>query len=75
MFENNDQPRGHRLYKLCRDCVPNAACKFEDHRTLGSGEQYFKVFYGHGGHFGHVTKTIFIKLCPLPKVDSHNICV
>ena len=30
--------------------------KFQDHRTSGSGEDFFKVFtiYGHGGHLGHV---------------------
>ena len=37
--------------------------KFQDHRTLGSGEEDFlKVFtiYGHGGHLGHVTCTNYI---------------
>ena len=37
--------------------------KFQDHRTFGSGEEDFlKVFtiYGHGGHLGHVTCTIYI---------------
>ena len=37
--------------------------KFLDHRTSGSGvEDFFKVFtiYGHGGHLGHVTWTIYI---------------
>ena len=36
--------------------------KFQDHTTSGSGEEDFKVFtiYGHGGHFGHVTWTIYI---------------
>ena len=31
--------------------------KFQDHRTPGCGEFFFKVFtiYGHGGHLGHVT--------------------
>ena len=36
--------------------------KFQDHRTSGSGEEDFlKVFtiYGHGGHLGHVTRTIY----------------
>ena len=36
--------------------------KFQDHRTSGSGEEdFFKVFtiYGHGGHLGHVTWTIY----------------
>ena len=37
--------------------------KFQDPRPLGSGEEDFnKVFtiYGHGGHLGHVTWTIYI---------------
>ena len=36
--------------------------KFHDHRTSGSGEEFFKVFtiFGHGGHLGHVTWTIYI---------------
>ena len=37
--------------------------KFQDHRTSGSGGEYFfKVFaiYGHGGHLGHVTWTFYI---------------
>ena len=38
--------------------------KFQDHRTLGTRGKDFKIFtmvlYGHGGHLGHVTKTIFI---------------
>ena len=36
--------------------------KFQDHRTSGSGEEYFFKFftmYGHGGHLGHVTWTIY----------------
>ena len=36
--------------------------KFQDHRTSGSGEEdILKVFtiYGHGGHLGHVTRTIY----------------
>ena len=40
--------------------------KFQDHRTYGSGvEFFFKVFtiYGHGGHLGHVTWTIYINFC------------
>ena len=44
--------------------------KFEDHRTCGSGEDFFKVFtmYGHGGHLGHVTLTIYINFCsPFPR--------
>ena len=37
--------------------------KCQDHRISGSGEEDFlKVFtiYGHGGHLGHVTCTIYI---------------
>ena len=37
---------------------------FQDHRSSGSGEEdFFKVFtiYGHGGHLGHVTWTIYKK--------------
>ena len=37
--------------------------KFQDHRISCSGEEAFlKVFtiYGHGGHLGHVTWTIYI---------------
>ena len=35
--------------------------KFQDHRTSGSGEDFFKDFtiYGHGGHLGRVTCTIY----------------
>ena len=42
--------------------------KFQDHIrvVLGSGEKVFNI-YGHGGHLGHVTKTIFINLCPFSK--------
>ena len=38
--------------------------KFQDHRTFGSGEESFTI-YGHCGHIGHVTETIFTNLCPL----------
>ena len=35
--------------------------KFRGNRPIGSGEDFFKVFtiYGHGGHLGHVTWTIY----------------
>ena len=39
--------------------------KFQNHRPSGSGEEDFlKVFaiYSHGGHFGHVTLTIYTKV-------------
>ena len=35
--------------------------KFQGHQPFGSGEEdFFKVFtiYGHGGHLGHVTRTV-----------------
>ena len=38
--------------------------KFQNHRTLGSGEEvFFEVLaiYWYGGHSGHVAKTIFTK--------------
>ena len=44
--------------------------KFQDHRTSGSGEEYFKVYtiYGHGGHLGNVTLTIYINFrSPFPR--------
>ena len=45
--------------------------KFQNPRTSGSGEEDFlKVFtiYGHGGHLGHVTWTIYIKFrSPFPR--------
>ena len=42
---------------------PMFHAKFQDHKTLGSRDKDFlKVFtiYGHGGHLGFMTKTIFI---------------
>ena len=44
--------------------------KFPDHRTSGSGEDFFKVFtiYGRGGHLGHVTWTIYTNFrSPFPR--------
>ena len=40
--------------------------KIQPHRTSGFREDFegFTI-YRHGGHFGHVTNTIFINLCPL----------
>ena len=35
--------------------------KFQGHRSFGSGEVDFLKFliiYGHGGHLGHVTRTV-----------------
>ena len=34
--------------------------KFQDHSTIGSGEEIFKGFYNivHGVQLGHVTKNI-----------------
>ena len=45
--------------------------KFQDHRTSGSGEDFFKVFtiYWHCGHLGYVTWTNYINfLSPLPRM-------
>ena len=42
--------------------------KFQNHRPSGSGaEDFLKVFaiYSHGGHFGHVTWTIYINFFSL----------
>ena len=52
--------------------------KFHDHRTISSvGEDFFKVFtiYGHGGHLGHVTRTIHINCLsfPIPKEAPYEI--
>ena len=36
--------------------------KFQGVQSIGSGEDFYKVFtmYGHGGHFGHVIKLLYI---------------
>ena len=51
--------------------------KFHDHRTIRSVvEDCFKVFtiYGHDGHLGHVTWTIYINfLSPFPR-RFHMTC-
>ena len=40
--------------------------KFQDHRTSGPGEEI--TIYGHGGHLGHMTWTIYINFrSPFPK--------
>ena len=45
--------------------------KFQVHVSSGSGEEIFKGFYhiyGHGGHLGHVTWTIYINFrSPFPR--------
>ena len=44
--------------------------KFQDRRTYGSGKEVLKVFtiYGHDGHVGHVTWTIYINIrSPFPR--------
>ena len=41
--------------------------KFRGNRPAGSGEEdFFKVFtiYGHDGHLGHVTWTIYTNFVP-----------
>ena len=45
--------------------------KFRENWPTGSGEDFLKVFtiYGHGGHLGHVTWTIYINFgSPFPKM-------
>ena len=50
---------------------PMLHTKFQDHRTSGSGkERFLKVFtiYRHGGHLGHVTRTIYTNFgSPFPR--------
>ena len=57
-----DQPRVIIYVKFVELKSPMLHAKFQDHRTLGSRDKVFKVLpkYGHGGHLGHVTKTVFI---------------
>ena len=47
---------------------PMLHAKFQGHIgvVLGSGEKVLNI-YGHGGHLGNVTKTIFINLCPFSR--------
>ena len=51
--------------------------RFPGSRFAGSGgEDYKKIFtiYGHGGHLGHVTWTIYTNFrFPLPKEALHQI--
>ena len=53
--------------------------KFQDQRTFDSREDVFlKVFtiYGHDGHLGHVTLTVFTQfMFPVPKKVPHEICL
>ena len=44
--------------------------KFRENQPAGSGEDFCRVFtiYGHGGHLGHVTWTIYINFgSPYPR--------
>ena len=45
--------------------------KFQDHRTSGSGEEYFVkdfTIYWHGSYLGHVTWTFYINFrSPFPR--------
>ena len=48
--------------------------KFQDHRTSAYREEDLKnSIYGRGGHLGHVTWTIYIKVCLNPKEATHKI--
>ena len=54
--------KGRHLNILVVLKQPMLHTKFQGHMSFGSGEEdFFKVFtiYGHVGHFGHVTWTIF----------------
>ena len=45
--------------------------RFQNRRPSGSEEHFLKVFaiYSHGGHFGHVTLTIYVNFhSPFPKI-------
>ena len=54
--------QGHDLYKLCL----MLHAKFQNHRPSGSGFLKGFAIYSHGGHFSHVTLTIYINChCPL----------
>ena len=40
--------------------------KFQDHKTIGSGDEDFQkcfTIYGQGGHLGHMPQTISIYFC------------
>ena len=53
---------------------PMLHAKFQDHRTFGSGEEYFLRFftiYGHGSHLGHLP--LYKLSFPLPKEAPHKI--
>ena len=51
--------------------------KFQDHRTSGSGVDFFLFFtiYGQGGHLGHVTWTIYINLYSPSQEGSTKIWI
>ena len=47
--------------------------KFQGHRSIASGEVFFKVFtiYDHGGHVGHVTQLICINFHSHSSLSFH----
>ena len=47
--------------------------KFQGHGSIGSGEDFFKVFtiYGHGSHVGHVTQLICINFHSYSPISFH----
>ena len=65
------QPRVIIYINLVVPEYPMLQTKFQGLRPYGSGEEdFFKVFtlYGHGGHLGHVTWTIYINFhSPFPR--------
>ena len=50
--------QGHNLNKIGRTLVPDAA--YQVSKSSAFRRRFFKIFtiYGHGGHLGHVTRSI-----------------
>ena len=47
---------------------PMLHTKFQGHRPFGSREEDSLRFYGHGGHLGHVIRTVWTNFCfPIPR--------
>ena len=62
-----DQPRVIIWANLVVLKHPMMHTKIQGHWPFGSGEEDFFTIYGHGGHLGHVTSTIWASFCsPIP---------
>ena len=59
------QPRIIIWANLAGPTTPMLHTKSQGYQPFGSGEDFWRVFtiYGHGGHLGHVTKTIWTNFC------------